>query len=46
MLNGVDWYLDIDVAGQLISPILKGEAFLLDCLALDGTDRLSQNVGN
>jgi hypothetical protein len=36
-----------DVLGQRSSPISKGEAVLLDCLAFeDGTNRLRRNVGN
>ena len=32
--------------GQIIGPIVKGQAICLDCLTVeDGTDRLSRNVG-
>jgi hypothetical protein len=42
MLRSVDCQLVTDISGQPISPI-----FYLECLTIeDGTDSLSQNVGN
>jgi hypothetical protein len=46
MLQGADWYLITDVAGQHNGPIFKGQAVQEGCLTLeDGTDRLYWNVG-
>ena len=51
MLRDVARQLDTEVSGQLIRPILKGQAVqkkvLYDWLfPEDGTDDLSRNVGN
>jgi hypothetical protein len=46
MLRSVDWQLVADVSGQLVGPIFKGQT-VMECLTSeDGTNVLSQNLGN
>ena len=49
MSRCVDWWSVTGGSGQAVGPLFKGETDL-DCLdfftLVDGTDRLSRNVGN